>query len=74
MKKILIKIKNFFKWIWQQVKDWHNLAILFFVAASLFLLCVFLLGMVLFFTDGKFHFITAFSLVFAFWAGPFTPF
>ncbi len=74
MGKILTKIKNFFKWIWEQVKDWHNFVILLIVASSLFLLCVFLVGLGLFFTDRKIHFITAFSLVLAFWAGPFTPF
>ncbi len=68
------KIINFFKWIWKQVKDWHNLIILAIVAPAFFALCVFLVALALFFTDGKIHLIIAGSTVIAFWVGPFTPF
>lgn len=74
MKKIFQKIVDFCKWIWSQVKDWHNLIILLIVAPLFFCLCVFLVALVLFFTDGKIHIIVAASSVTAFWAGPFTPF
>ena len=74
MKKIWNKIVTFFKWIWIQVKDWHNLVILAIVAPLLFCLCVLLITVALFFTDGKIHLIIATSTVLAFWAGPFTPF
>ncbi len=74
METIKRKIINFFKWIWVQVKDWHNLVILGIVAPVFLCLCIFLVALVLFFTDGKIHLIIATSTVFAFWMGPFTPF
>ena len=74
MDKIKQKIINFCKWIWTQVKDWHNLVILLIVAPTLFCLCILLVGIGLFFTDGKIHLITAAGIVTAFWMGPFTPF
>lgn len=74
MEKVKRKIINFLKWIWIQVKDWRNLAILCVVAPVFFCLCVFLVALGLFFTDGKIHLIIATSTVLAFWMGPFTPF
>ncbi len=74
MKKIKQKIVNFFKWIWTQIKDWHNLIILIIVAPAFFCLCVLLVALGLFFIDGRIHIIYAASLVVAFWVGPFTPF
>ncbi len=74
MKKIKSKVLNFFKWIWNQVKDWHNLVILLIVAAVLFLICLFIVALGLFLIDKKIHLITAGGIVLAFWMGPFTPF
>lgn len=74
MDKIKQKVINFIKWIWQQIKDWHNLVILLIVSAAFFCLCVFLVAVALFIIDKQIHIIYASSLVIAFWMGPFTPF
>lgn len=74
MDKIKQKVINFINWILKQVKDWHNLIILAIVAPALFLFCIFLVTLALFFTDGKIHLIISASTVLAFWMGPFTPF
>ncbi|MBQ0083817.1 MAG: hypothetical protein KBS52_03515 [Clostridiales bacterium] len=78
MKKIFEKIKektiNFCKWIWVQVKDWHNLLILLIVAAVFFCICVVAATFIMFLADGKLHIIAGTAAVLAFWAGPFTPF
>lgn len=74
MKKIKQKIINFFKWIWTEIKDWHNIIILLIVAPVFFALCVLPVTVGLFFVDYKIHIITACSIVTAFWVGPFTPF
>ncbi len=68
------KIINFCKWIWLQVKDWHNLIILGVVFPCFFALCVLIVAFALFLADGKIHLIIATSSVIAFWVGPFTPF
>ncbi len=72
MKKIKHKLINFFKWIWIQVKDWHNLIILLIVAAimSSEIWIMYILG----FIYNSAILINIGSVCFAFWLGPFTPF
>lgn len=72
--KLKLKAINFCKWIWHQVKDWHNLVILLVVAAAVFVLCVAVVTAVMFFADTKIHILAATAAVIAFWMGPFTPF
>lgn len=78
MKPLLLKIKSkviaFCKWIWSEVKDWHNLVLLLIVAAAFLVLCIIAVTLALIFIDGKIHIIYAVGVVIAFWVGPFTPF
>lgn len=78
MKELLTKLKtkiiNFLKWIMNEVKDWHNLIILIIVAAAVFTVSVLGVILALFIADQKIHIAYSVTLVFLFWAGPFTPF
>lgn len=74
LKKIKLKIINFCKWIWSEVKDWHNLVILAVVAVLVFGLGVLGVQLVAYFTGKDWHFMASVTIVTAFWVGPFTPF
>ena len=72
MEKLKRKIINFFKWIWTQLKDWHNLVILLFVLLVL-TSPIWVCGILGFIYDSA----TLLGIAggyFAFWLGPITPF
>lgn len=66
------KIKSFFKWLWEQLKDWRTLVIFIIVL------------LVMYFPAYGFYILSiifknawlagAATICVAFWAGPFTPF
>ena len=65
------KTKKFFKWIWQECKDWRTLVI--FCIVWVILMTPFFLGYILFFiTKNSWH-LTYSNAWILFWAGPFTP-
>lgn len=69
-KTAFIKLKKLFKWIWEQVNDWHNLVILLVVAFIFSGMPLYILG----FIFGATHLHLIASGIIAFWVGPFTPF
>ncbi len=71
IKKIWKKTIDFFKWIWQECKDWKTLVI--FIIVWFFLMIPVWVGYILFFiTKNKWHLTYATGWI-IFWAGPFTP-
>ena len=72
MRNIKIKVINFFKWIWTQLKDWHNLVILwvvFLVMTSPIWVCG-ILGLI----NNSAVLLGIAGGYLAFWLGPATPF
>lgn len=72
MEKIKKKVINFFKWIWAQLKDWHNLVILLFVFLIL-TAPIWVCGTIGFIYDSA-TLLGVAGAYFAFWLGPITPF
>ena len=72
MEKLKKKIINFFKWIWTQIKDWHNLIILLFVVI-VFTSPIWLCGILGLIYDSATLLGIAGGYL-AFWLGPATPF
>lgn len=72
MGRIREKIKKFFKWIWNECKDWHTAALLLVVIAVVYspVWGGFLLHAVFGWEWGS----VVASACMIFWAGPFTPF
>lgn len=71
-KKLLEKCRAFFRWIWQECRDWRTVVLLIIVVAVLYLPVWggYLLSL-LFHWNWAAVMATA---VLVFWAGPFTPF
>lgn len=66
------KVKNFFKWIWNECKDWHTIVILLCVAVVVYFPvwgCYLLYALL-----GWTWCSVVASACLVFWAGPFTPF
>ena len=72
MKKLLKKIKNFFKWIWTQIKDVNNLLILLIVVIVL-TAPTWLCGTLGYIFNSSTLIGVAVGYI-AFWIGPATPF
>ncbi len=72
MRKIKTKIINFFKWIWTQLKDWHNLIILAVVTVVM-TSPIWVCG-ILGFINNSAVLLGVAGGYFAFWLGPGTPF
>ncbi len=72
MNKLKQKFKSFFKWLWQQLKDWRTLIlfIIVFIVMSASVWIWYVLGFIL--NNAWFYGVG--SAVWLFWAGPFTPF
>lgn len=71
LKKILEKIKNFIKWVWNECKDWRTLVV--FAIVWVFIMSPFFIGYILFLiTNNGWHLTYANGWI-LFWAGPFTP-
>ena len=70
--KIITKIINFFKWLWLQLKDWHNLVILLvvfiFMTTPIWICGIW--GLI----NGSAVLLGIAGGYFAFWLGPATPF
>lgn len=72
MRNIKTKIINFFKWLWMQLKDWHNLivlAVVTIVMTSPIWVCG-ILGLI----NNSTILIGIAGGYLAFWLGPATPF
>lgn len=72
MQYIKTKIRNFFKWIWKQLKDWHNLIILAIVTIVM-TSPIWVCGILGFINNSPVLLGVA-GGYFAFWLGPATPF
>ena len=70
--KIWVKIKNFFKWLWKQLKDWRTLVIFIIVLLVMYFPAYGFYILSIIFKNGWFAGIA--TAYIAFWAGPFTPF
>lgn len=72
MRVLWNKIKQFVKWLWQQLKDWRNLVILGVVVAvvSSEVWVPYLLGLL----TGDAWWYAVGTACWVFWLGPFTPF
>ena len=72
MKRLWNKIVSVWKWLWKQLKDWHNLVIfaIVFVVLSSEIWVPYLIGII---TGDKYWFAIG-SACWAFWLAPFTPF
>ena len=70
--KLKQKVINFFKWIWSQLKDWHNLGILL-VVLLVMTSPIWVCGILGFIYDSA-TLLGVAGAYFAFWLGPITPF
>lgn len=66
------KIVSVWKWVWKQLKDWHNLVIfvIVFLVVSCEVWVPYLLGVI----TGDGYWFAIGSACWAFWLAPFTPF
>lgn len=72
MKWLLNKTKAFFKWLWTQLKDWHNLIIFLIVVAIVS--CEVWIPYIIAVITGDAYWWAIGSACWAFWLAPFTPF
>lgn len=66
------KIVSVWKWVWKQLKDWHNLVIfvIVFLVVSCEVWVPYLIGVI----TGDGYWFAIGSACWAFWLAPFTPF
>lgn len=72
MKWLWNKTKSLFKWLWTQLKDWHNLVI--FAIVFLIVSCEVWVPYIIYFVSGNEWWLAVGSACWAFWLLPLTPF
>lgn len=72
MRHLWNKLKAFWRWLWHQLRDWHNLVI--FAATAAVLSCEVWIPYVVWAITGNKWWLAVGSVCWAFWLAPFTPF